>query len=1128
MGIVLLDPEAIKRAQLVRQYDDLDISESNYDLEQHVLNHDNIAEVTNDGQLPDNNNDNTEYTHVDSVAAWTIAWFQYFVKHEGAQQGYYFLNRLHSHVKGEKLQEDELRDAVAGFAPTDVSNWDKIVTSKTAKDHLKKVSLYVVDRGMTSTPVCLFNGLMFKGKSARDSFFEGMQKEQPYIRELIRDGILHDNQKDIYKSILDHTKAGGRYNGKVFSDHSFVVFPVKMQEKLGVVRFIYPPSFDYDTAADLTQILIVDPTNNLALPLIIQVLRQLTSSKLGGHSSVRVGFVFVTGGGGGSSNAATVLANAFMALQAAVTSSSDSINKQQKNAADTLLQFAILVHKAISVVTAGKAAAGGGGGLTSQQAVHIVEAAMAALTTVNNQQQQQDDDDASPYSKATKLKVDFSASLWNQRWNSGKGGPELKEQSVFFEEFSRHVGVSGSDCALWLNGRKIVISSAGQLLAEDISLLQQHELQQRVTEVKDALTRHGFPLSGGGATHLRQISTAISGIGSVLANDWFKNGERLPNTPQRIEGKQSYGFGLSPTEKHSSSGAAMIDIVVILNPLSYEAQKLTQFLLSTHAAFSSHISVYFNPHNQISELPLKSFYRYVLRHELRFDENHGTILPPTAYFTNLPTTLTLTLGIDEPESWIVMSKYAVYDLDNIKLETLGEKKTLYAEYQLEHIVVTGSCVDVSQGQPPRGLELLMHNDVSPVDTVDTLVMSNYGYFQLKGTPGVWRIGLKPGSRGARIFDIASQVSIDTTTTSLTQDYQRTEVANAVLHTFAGEYIYLKVKRKKGMEEAELLAEGDGDLDSPLDQVWSTLGSFMGGDKKKKDSGSTVDSSRRPVTLNIFSVCSGHLYERLLKIMVHTVLNHTKTNPENRVRFWFLKNFLSPGFKQFLPHYAEKWGFDYELVTYKWPNWLHKQTEKQRIIWAYKILFLDVLFPLSLDKVIFVDADQIVKADLHELYNLDLQGAPLAYTPFCDSRKETEGFRFWKQGFWMDHLRGRPYHISAIYVVDIKKLRQQAAGDNLRMIYDNLSQDPNSLANLDQDLPNYTQHVVQIHSLPLEWLWCETWCDDESKARAKTIDLCNNPLTKVPKLDAARRIVPEWNDYDQTVSDFEESLGLPKW
>uniref|UniRef100_A0A670YK19 Glucosyltransferase 24 catalytic domain-containing protein n=2 Tax=Pseudonaja textilis TaxID=8673 RepID=A0A670YK19_PSETE len=60
------------------------------------------------------------------------------------------------------------------------------------------------------------------------------------------------------------------------------------------------------------------------------------------------------------------------------------------------------------------------------------------------------------------------------------------------------------------------------------------------------------------------------------------------------------------------------------------------------------------------------------------------------------------------------------------------------------------------------------------------------------------------------------------------------------------------------------------------------------------------------------------------------------------------------------------------------------------------------------------------------------------------------------------------------------------------------------------------HQVPIKSLPQEWLWCETWCSDESKAKAKTIDLCNNPKTKEPKLEAAIRIVPEWTDYDSEI------------
>jgi hypothetical protein len=56
--------------------------------------------------------------------------------------------------------------------------------------------------------------------------------------------------------------------------------------------------------------------------------------------------------------------------------------------------------------------------------------------------------------------------------------------------------------------------------------------------------------------------------------------------------------------------------------------------------------------------------------------------------------------------------------------------------------------------------------------------------------------------------------------------------------------------------------------------------------------------------------------------------------------------------------AKEYGFEYALVEYKWPRWLHQQTEKQRMIWGYKILFLDVLFPLDVKKIIFVDADQV--------------------------------------------------------------------------------------------------------------------------------------------------------------------------
>lgn len=99
--------------------------------------------------------------------------------------------------------------------------------------------------------------------------------------------------------------------------------------------------------------------------------------------------------------------------------------------------------------------------------------------------------------------------------------------------------------------------------------------------------------------------------------------------------------------------------------------------------------------------------------------------------------------------------------------------------------------------------------------------------------------------------------------------------------------------------------------------------------------------------------------------------------------------------------------------------------------------------------------------MKELVDLDLEGAPYGYTPFCESRKEMKGFQFWKTGYWSQHLGDRPYHISALYVIDLVRFRKMAAGDRLRGQYHALSQDPNSLSNLDQDLPNNMIHQVSV-------------------------------------------------------------------
>ena len=240
--------------------------------------------------------------------------------------------------------------------------------------------------------------------------------------------------------------------------------------------------------------------------------------------------------------------------------------------------------------------------------------------------------------------------------------------------------------------------------------------------------------------------------------------------------------------------------------------------------------------------------------------------------------------------------------------------------------------------------------------MDTIVMANLGYLQLKSSPGRWLLSLREG-RSSELYDI---VSIDG------KDTEAQEELSILISSFQSKIVKLRVAKKADKHDQQLLESDDNAEASG--GLWDSITSTLTG-----TTGSGNNAAEKDDTLNIFCLASGHLYERLLKIMMLSVKRTTKAAP--KVKFWVLKNFLSPSLKEFLPHYAEKFGFEYEYVQYKWPRWLNQQTDKQRIIWGYKILFLDVMFPLDVKKIIFVDTDQIVRADLTELRDMDLKGAP---------------------------------------------------------------------------------------------------------------------------------------------------------
>ncbi len=687
-------------------------------------------------------------------------------------------------------------------------------------------------------------------------------------------------------------------------------------------------------------------------------------------------------------------------------------------------------------------------------------------------------------------------------------------------------GEDGQGSALVVNGRVIELGGSSTkgagdplLFATDIDLAVAYERQLRAEAVRSALAGCEGASADDAADTVVEL-TAHAGRRSKrprrsLPSYLFDQ----PYAPLWLD------TGAAAADDRASAGGA-VDVTAVMDPLGEAAPRVSTVLLLLHEALGARVRVLLTPVPGLDKFPIATYFRFVGR-------------GGAARFQAMPQEQLLTLKISTPEPWIVYpADTGGLDTDNVRLGALT--KSAKVKFDLASLLVTGHCEETGAASPPAGLQLQLSSALGPRAKVrsDTLVMRNLGYLQLQAGPGVWRLATAPGA-SSELYEILPGTR-DGGEGQHQQQQQQQHQQHALakgeklitIRDFCGQVERLETRKRPGREKEQLLDSleeavkggGGGEgaapqrkaaVKGPPQSVWEAL---QGALEEIVYGGTPPAPASANETIHVFSLASGALYERFLMLMCKTV---TKASSQP-IKVWIIENFLSPEFKRNIPVLAQHYGFSYALVTYKWPHWLRRQTEKQRIIWGYKILFLDVLFPLDVPKIIYIDSDQVVRADVAELWNMNLRGRPYAYTPFCDSRKETLGFQFWRQGFWQTHLQGVPYHISALYVVDLVRFRKFMVGDRLRAIYDNLSRDPASLANLDQDLPNYAQHIIPIHSLPQEWLWCESWCSDESKARSKTIDLCNNPLHKEPKLDMAKRVISgplfpqSWIEMDEEI------------
>lgn len=87
--------------------------------------------------------------------------------------------------------------------------------------------------------------------------------------------------------------------------------------------------------------------------------------------------------------------------------------------------------------------------------------------------------------------------------------------------------------------------------------------------------------------------------------------------------------------------------------------------------------------------------------------------------------------------------------------------------------------------------------------VDTLVMANLGYWQMKVSPGVWYLQLAPG-RSSELY--AFREGGDGS--------QEKHLSKLItINDLRGKVVHLEVVKKKGMEHEKLLISSDDDNNS---------------------------------------------------------------------------------------------------------------------------------------------------------------------------------------------------------------------------------------------------------------------------------------------------------------------------
>lgn len=214
-------------------------------------------------------------------------------------------------------------------------------------------------------------------------------------------------------------------------------------------------------------------------------------------------------------------------------------------------------------------------------------------------------------------------------------------------------------------------------------------------------------------------------------------------------------------------------------------------------------------------------------------------------------------------------------------------------------------------------------------------------------------------------------------------------------------------------------------------------------------------------INIFTVLKDEAQEEenYKKMIVSFLLTPYKGK---EIKFWTLDQpFITDSFKNFCEavNNDSTLNGSIEILKYKWPPWLRPQRFNDRRMDVSKILFLDVIFPKNTSKILYMDPSS------NPIDPVDLYDSDDGKNPFAMFKMTGDGY--WEEGYWAKKLKENRLNFHSVepaFSINLIKVREHGIGDKLRIHYQRLSADVNSLKKIDQDLLNDLQLEFPISAL----------------------------------------------------------------